>query len=246
MDSTTTTYADSINQYGQTAIAANNQMNSSINQALTAIQAVGAPGYVASTSTQAPPSVVVGNSFTVKVNFQNFGGTVASGLYTNLLLTGGFKTDEDSMFVGELQPGATDSVVFSVTAPETDTTGSYSILFVSSDASSSPASGTLRSIAATGVRDIMPSIPKNYALHQNYPNPFNPSTVIEYAVPNKVHVKLIVYDVLGRKVETLVDQEETPGTYKVLLNAGDLPSGLYFYRISAGNFVETKKCLLVK
>lgn len=246
MDSTTTTYADSINEYGQTAIAANNQMNSSINQAFNAVQAVGAPGYVASTSTQAPASVVVGSSFTIKVNFQNFGGTVANGLYANLLLTGGFKTDEDSMFVGELQPGATDSVVFSVTAPDADTTGSYSLLFVSSDASSSPASGTLRSVAATGVGDIVPSVPKNYALHQNYPNPFNPSTIIEYAVPNKVHVILIVYDVLGRTVETLVDEKEAPGTYKVLFDASCLPSGVYFYRIFAGHFVETKKCLVIK
>ena len=89
-------------------------------------------------------------------------------------------------------------------------------------------------------------IPTAFALSQNYPNPFNPSTVIEYAVPNKVHVKLIVYDVLGRKVETLVDQEETSGTYKVLFNAGGLPSGVYFYRLQAGTYHETKKLLLLK
>ncbi len=98
----------------------------------------------------------------------------------------------------------------------------------------------------TAVRDEGTAPPHAFLLSQNYPNPFNPSTIIEYAVPNKLHVILIVYDVLGRTVETLVDEKEAPGTYKVLFDASCLPSGVYFYRIFAGHFVETKKCLVIK
>ncbi|MCL4538624.1 MAG: T9SS type A sorting domain-containing protein [Bacteroidetes bacterium] len=90
------------------------------------------------------------------------------------------------------------------------------------------------------------SLPSEFHLSQNYPNPFNPSTTISYDIPKRSHVLVSIYDVLGREVRTLVDEKEAPGTYKVLFDASSLPSGVYFYRISAGNFVETKKCLVIK
>lgn len=88
--------------------------------------------------------------------------------------------------------------------------------------------------------------PKSFMLEQNYPNPFNPSTTIEYTIPQSRFVSLKVFDILGREVKTLVNQQELPGTYKVRFNGNELASGVYFYRIEAGEFVSTKKFVLLK
>jgi hypothetical protein len=81
---------------------------------------------------------------------------------------------------------------------------------------------------------------------QNYPNPFNPSTSIQYSIKERSSVELVMYDVLGREVEVLVKEQQDAGYYKVHFNAGSLSSEVYFYRLKAGNFVETKKMLLLK
>ncbi len=86
----------------------------------------------------------------------------------------------------------------------------------------------------------------SFELFQNYPNPFNPTTAISYQVPNSGFVTLKVYDVLGREVRMLVNEEKTAGTYTANFSAGNLASGLYFYTLRAGNFNSTKKMLLVK
>jgi hypothetical protein len=86
----------------------------------------------------------------------------------------------------------------------------------------------------------------NFYLLQNYPNPFNPLTTIEFNIQESGLVKLIVYDVLGNEVATLVNEEKLTGTYEVIWNAEKFSSGIYFYKISAGNFLETKKMLLLK
>jgi hypothetical protein len=83
-------------------------------------------------------------------------------------------------------------------------------------------------------------------LWQNYPNPFNPTTIISYDIPKLSHVSINVYDVLGRKIETLVDAERLPGHYQVTFDASRLPSGIYFYRLTAGSFVQTKKLMVIK
>ncbi|MEE9430688.1 MAG: T9SS type A sorting domain-containing protein [Melioribacteraceae bacterium] len=94
---------------------------------------------------------------------------------------------------------------------------------------------------------------QSFSLSQNYPNPFNPSTKIEYSIPLSReargvsnNVTLTVYDMLGRKVTTLVNQKQKPGNYKVNFNASQLASGIYIYRLQAGDFVETKKLMLMK
>jgi minor extracellular serine protease Vpr len=99
--------------------------------------------------------------------------------------------------------------------------------------------------AVTGVSEEN-TIPKSYALYQNYPNPFNPSTTIEFDIPERTNVKLVIYDILGREVETLIDKELEPGKYKLNFNATNLPTGVYFYRLQAGNFIEQKKMILIK
>ena len=92
------------------------------------------------------------------------------------------------------------------------------------------------------------SNPVEYSLLQNYPNPFNPSTVIKYSVKENTHVILKIFDMLGREVSTLLDEEKPAGTYTINFNAAGagLSSGTYFYTIKAGNFVKTKKMLLLK
>ncbi len=86
----------------------------------------------------------------------------------------------------------------------------------------------------------------DYLLSQNYPNPFNPSTRIQYAISSRQFVQLKVYDVLGNEVATLVDEEKPVGSYEVEFNASKLTSGIYFYKIKAGSYVETKKMILIK
>jgi hypothetical protein len=88
--------------------------------------------------------------------------------------------------------------------------------------------------------------PKYFILMSNYPNPFNSSTTIEYSIPQIQFVTLKVYDQLGREVATLVNEEKTPGKYEVTFNGGNLPSGVYLYRMQAGNYSETKKLILLK
>lgn len=99
---------------------------------------------------------------------------------------------------------------------------------------------------ATDIEDELPNLPKEYALEQNYPNPFNPSTTIKYSIPNQSYVILKVFDVLGRQVATLVNKEQPQGNYEVKLDASNLTSGIYFYTMQAGEFMETKKMILIK
>lgn len=98
----------------------------------------------------------------------------------------------------------------------------------------------------TGISGNNNQIPGTYRLEQNYPNPFNPTTNIKFGLPNSGVVKLVVFDVLGREVTTLVNEFKTAGQYVVDFDASMYSSGVYFYRIESGNFIETKKMLLVK
>ena len=89
-------------------------------------------------------------------------------------------------------------------------------------------------------------LPKTYALYAAYPNPFNPSTRITYSVPKLSNITIKIFDILGNNLRTLVDEEKPAGTYEVMWNADNLTSGVYFYRLQAGSFVETKKMILMK
>ncbi len=91
-----------------------------------------------------------------------------------------------------------------------------------------------------------PALPSEFAVSQNYPNPFNPSTVIDFALPATTKVRLAIFDVRGRRVATLADGEFAAGRHSVRWNAAEVASGVYFYRIQAGEFVETKSMMLVK
>jgi len=88
--------------------------------------------------------------------------------------------------------------------------------------------------------------PNTFSLFQNYPNPFNPTTTIEYVIKNDAYVNLVVYDLLGREVRTLVNERQQPGEYDVKFHSDDLPSGLYLYKITAGDFTSIRKMMLIK
>jgi hypothetical protein len=98
----------------------------------------------------------------------------------------------------------------------------------------------------SNVVDIDVHVPASFALHQNYPNPFNPSTKIKYQIPQTSQVQIKVFDVLGNEIETLVNEEEPAGNYEVTWDAANHTSGIYFYKLQSGNFVETKKMVLTK
>ncbi|MEJ2617960.1 MAG: T9SS type A sorting domain-containing protein, partial [Ignavibacteriaceae bacterium] len=107
----------------------------------------------------------------------------------------------------------------------------------------------------TGVKDISNGLPNEFNLSQNYPNPFNPSTIIKYQILEEVRndnssgltsVCLSVFDVLGREVATLVNQKQKPGNYEVTWDASNHPSGVYFYKLQTGDFIQTKKMILLR
>ena len=94
-------------------------------------------------------------------------------------------------------------------------------------------------------------LPKTFQLAQNYPNPFNPATTIEYSLPQRSDVVIEIFDILGRKVRQFVNETRSAGVYKVMWDGTDqsgnpVSTGIYFYRIQAGEFVESRKMLLIK
>jgi hypothetical protein len=97
-----------------------------------------------------------------------------------------------------------------------------------------------------GIKNISTEIPSEYSLSQNYPNPFNPTTNIRYEIQNSGNVKLIVFDALGREIETLVNEKQSAGTYEATFNASQYPSGMYFYRLETEKFSAVKKMILIK
>lgn len=90
------------------------------------------------------------------------------------------------------------------------------------------------------------TLPKSFKLEQNYPNPFNPMSTIRYDIPKTSFVKISVYDILGREIKVLVDEEKNPGSYEVIFDAKELASGIYFYAIRSGEFTQIKKMILMK
>jgi hypothetical protein len=127
---------------------------------------------------------------------------------------------------------------------------------VTSPSSLTSTGGTVTSICTfVGIQPISNEIPGSYELFQNYPNPFNPTTKIKFDLPKSnltlseakgLNIKLIIYDILGKEVAILVNQQLKLGTYEVEWDASNYPSGVYYYKFSSGDFTETKKMVLIK
>jgi hypothetical protein len=111
----------------------------------------------------------------------------------------------------------------------------------------------VRNAPVSDLNDTENIVPQNFKLEQNFPNPFNPTTTMKYVIPQfisaeggNLNVVLKVYDVLGNEVEELVNEEKPAGNYEVIFDASRLSSGVYYYKLNAGNFVETKKMILLR
>lgn len=156
-----------------------------------------------------------------------FAGTDANGVYSSI--------DNGTNWIQDTS-NLTDLYVMSLAV---DNNG---ILFSGTDAEGVFRTGN----GSTAVKNQQSNLPTSYTLYQNYPNPFNPTTIISYSVPKSSLVTIIVFDVLGREVETLVNEQKIPGNYNITFNASRLASGVYLYRMQAGSFVQTKKVILMK
>jgi len=122
-----------------------------------------------------------------------------------------------------------------------------STLFASGANTAIPGQGVfVYTFVPVGIRGNNSEIPKDFVLYPNYPNPFNPSTVIAFDIPRESFVTIKVYDISGKEVSTVVNETRKAGTYNVTFNGSSLSSGIYFYKITAGDFTATQKMALVK
>ena len=181
-----------------------------------------------------------GNNW-IDLNISGVGSRVNSiGFYNDIIVIG---TDTNGVFISSdfgnnwiiNNKGLSDKTIKSIiVTPDgvilcgTENTGIY-----------------LADLYPSNVDDINKT-PTIFLLDQNYPNPFNPSTKIKYSIPQTSQLQIKVYDVLGNEIETLVNEEKPTGTYEITWYVANLPSGVYFYRLQAGSFVETKKMVLIK
>ena len=202
-----------------------------------------------------------------------YGGVYKStdGGETWFTINNGLDSTDRQINILTINPLNTNQIFIGINAP----IASHSILFESTDAGRSwfdcsyglPKAGNLSSIAIDtlngrlyvgttsgiyindsillNVRKLNSSL-TSPVLYQNYPNPFNQSTVIEYSLPIESQVKLEIFDVLGRKILVLVNENQKVGIHYMNFNASNLASGIYFYRLTADNFIETKKLVLLK
>jgi len=144
-----------------------------------------------------------------------------------------------SQLKGDL--ASVDQIYFEISNPEPNNI-TYSIVLDNIEGVDQFSSDIVTSIVSKENN----TMPKQYKLSQNYPNPFNPSTIIQYQLPKSGLVSLKIYNILGQEVANLVNEEQQAGIHEIKFNATHLASGVYFYSIKAGNFVSTKKMLLLK
>ena len=137
----------------------------------------------------------------------------------------------------EVNYGLGNTQVSSLTVSDTNLfAGTYS-----SNVWRSPLSEMITSVEGSSI-----GLPIGFAISQNYPNPFNPSTMISYSIPRNSFVHLKVFDILGNDVAELVNEQKPAGSYEVKFDGASLPSGVYFYQLTAGEFIQTKKMILLK
>lgn len=152
-------------------------------------------------------------------------------------------SSNDGTYMIENLPAGEYKLIVETTEYE-NTTGDNSVIINYGSNSNLTKDLSLSPLSTTGVKNS--STPTSYELLQNYPNPFNPKTTIKFAIPEKARVTLEVYNLIGQKVVTLVDNELNTGVYEVEFDGSNLVSGIYLYRIQAGSFVSVKKMLLLK
>jgi hypothetical protein len=173
-------------------------------------------------------------TYRIQVGYQNGGSTKNGSIKVNgvtAVASFDFEGKADSTGLSKLSPN------FQLPA------GKASIQLVASGINADYVTLLLETVVTSVEGEELPA---GYALEQNYPNPFNPATTIKYSIPKESQVSLKIYDVLGREVMTLMDAKQNAGKYDITFNASKLASGVYIYRIIAGDFVQTKKMMLLK
>lgn len=165
----------------------------------------------------------------------------------NAVLNGSIKVSVTNSFI----PAAGDSfVVLTTTGSVSDsfmTVNAQSGLYLNVQINSNNVTIHIDSVGVLSVEEISnDEIVTNYELMQNYPNPFNPSTRIRFSIPEAAFTALKVYSILGQEVATLINEEKSSGVYEVSFDGLNLSSGTYIYKLQAGDFVETKKMILLK
>ena len=153
----------------------------------------------------------------------------------------GFQSNTGALF--KIHNSYVDTLIYGLNFPAGMVFNPSGELFISSFAD-----GEILKVSGIplGIKSDDNDFPVVYTLYQNYPNPFNPTTKIRYSVPQSSNVMIKVFDVLGNEIETLMNEEKPAGVYEISWYAASLPSGIYFYTINAGNFIETKKMILLK
>ena len=152
--------------------------------------------------------------------------------------------------LGTLASSDTATVTIMVTAPSFPSRVGNTVSVANNEIDADTTNNTARVVtevqASTAVGERPKEVPSFFSLAQNYPNPFNPSTTIRFALPKRSTVTLKLFDMLGRELATLVDEELPPGDYEVVFDARGLSTGVYFYRLQAERFHQTKKLMLLK
>jgi hypothetical protein len=184
-------------------------------------------------------------SLNLQLNGLEYAGIEKAGELLNGTTFLAGKTDGNKLTIDGARIGddgiSKDGVILNVLFRQTGTGGSCMI----TDAKVRN-SGNVPILVKFGNNSGLSDIPKTFGLSQNYPNPFNPTTTIKYQLPTAVKVTIKIYDLLGKEVQTLVNGVQEAGYYNVDWKATNFASGIYFYKIEAGNFTDVKKMVLLK
>lgn len=214
---------------------------------------VSAPPVVLIESTSYPEFVDANNSFLLLSTIKNAGQVSVSNVSVQIVLNNSsIVTSAPLLNVGSLGPLGEAKVQWSITATGKDSVivGSIKVLPDTLQMSYTTQSGAHFVIATRLVTSVEGTIkgglPQSFSLSQNYPNPFNPTTTIRYGLPQRSSIALSVFNTLGQKIRTLVQEAEDAGYHEVKFDGRNLASGVYFYRLQAGSFVQTRKLLLVR
>jgi hypothetical protein len=228
----------------------NSALASRMSAALDLIASLPLPAVIAfSQAVQGVYTLDPGSTGTVTLRLKNLGGVRADSVWLLFKTFGGIRAIEaESVFVGTLLPGQeSQTFTWHVGTYGSDCErGVWTASVSSSNATAYPYSGLFSTPVATGVGDQVSLIPVTYTLEQNYPNPFNSSTTIKYELPKSSMVRLSVFDMLGREVALLVNERKDAGVFEATFDGSLLSSGVYFYRMQAGDFVQTRRFVFLK
>ncbi len=189
-----------------------------------------------------------GNPITPEVTFRNFGNNNESFSVSLTIALDGSNVYSETDSISGLAPGASSTITFPSYTPATG--GIYTLaaaaMLVGDQNSANDSLSFEYNAVTTDIGDESEALPSEFGLEQNYPNPFNAQTTIRYNLPVASKVMIGVFDLLGRKIAVLVDENQQAGGHQIIWNAADIPSGMYFYKIETDGFAGSKNMLLLK